>query len=87
MRVTDFGPLKNMREWIKRRRHTSRRAVEKIIPEISAGEAALMRRYAPYTMTSIERQWALIKAVDYCLGSSKCENPGACPSPVPCGRG
>jgi O-methyltransferase len=65
MRVTDFGPLKSAREWIKRRRHTSRHAVEKIIPEISAGEAALMRRYAPYTMTSIERQWALIKAIEY----------------------
>jgi O-methyltransferase len=65
MRVTDFGPLKSMRAWIKRRRNTSRRALEKIIPEISAGEAALMRRYAPFTMTSIERQWALIKAVEY----------------------
>jgi O-methyltransferase len=65
MRVTDFGPLKSLRDWIKRRRHTSRRAVEKIIPEISAGEAELLRRYAPFTMTSIERQWALIKAVEY----------------------
>jgi hypothetical protein len=55
MRVTDFGPLRNVRDWIKRRRHTSRRAVEKIIPEISADEAALLRRFAPYTMTSIER--------------------------------
>ena len=69
MRVTDFGPLRGVRDWIKRRRHTSRRAVEKIIPEISADEAALMRRYAPYTMTSIERQWALIKAVEYLDGN------------------
>ncbi len=69
MRVTDFGPFKSMREWIKRRRHTSRRALEKIIPEISAGEATLLRRYAPFTMTSIERQWALIKAVEYLNGN------------------
>ncbi|HLL26502.1 MAG TPA: TylF/MycF/NovP-related O-methyltransferase [Xanthobacteraceae bacterium] len=65
MRVTDFGPLKGVRAWIRRRRQTSERAIEKIIPEISADEAALLRRYAPFTMTSIERQWALIKAVDY----------------------
>jgi O-methyltransferase len=70
MRVTDFGPLRSVRDWIKRRRHTSRRAIEKIIPEISAGEAALLRRYAPYTMTSIERQWALIKAVEYLNGKA-----------------
>ena len=69
MRATEFGPLRGVRDWIKRRRHTSRRAVEKIIPEISAGEAALMRRYAPFTMTSIERQWALIKAVEYLNGN------------------
>jgi O-methyltransferase len=69
MRVTEFGPLRGVRDWIKRRRHTSRRAVEKIIPEISAGEAALLRRYAPFTMTSIERQWALIKAVEYLNGN------------------
>lgn len=69
MRVTDFGPLKSAHDWIKRRRQTSRRAVENIIPEISAGEAELLRRYAPFTMTSIERQWALIKAVEYLNGN------------------
>jgi len=65
MRVTDFGPLKAMRNWIKRRRQTSRGAIEKIIPEISLAETALLRRYAAFTLTGIERQWALIKAVDY----------------------
>src|SRR5476649_2644826 len=69
MRVTDFGPLKSVYDWIKRRRLTSRNALEKIIPEISADEAALLRRYAPYTMTSIERQWALINAVEYLNGN------------------
>ena len=68
MRVTDFGPLKGVRDWIKRRRRTSRHAVEKIIPEISADETALLRRYAAFTLTSIERQWALIKAVEYLNG-------------------
>jgi O-methyltransferase len=65
MRVTDFGPLKGMRDWIKRRRHTSRGAIEKIIPEISADETALLRRFAAFTLTGIERQWALVKAVEY----------------------
>src|SRR5258706_10977717 len=69
MRVTDFGPLKGVRDWIKRRRGTTRRAIEKVIPEISASEAELLRRYAAFTMTSIERQWALIKAVDYLNGN------------------
>jgi O-methyltransferase len=70
MRVTDFGLFKSVRVWLRRRRRTPRGVVEEIIPEISVGEAALLRRYAPYTMTSIERQWALIKAVEYLNGKA-----------------
>ena len=65
MRVTDLGLFKGMRDWIRRRRRTSPAAIEKIIPEISADETALLRRYAAFTLTGIERQWALIKAVEY----------------------
>ncbi|MCC6947652.1 MAG: class I SAM-dependent methyltransferase [Bradyrhizobiaceae bacterium] len=38
---------------------------KKLIPEITPAQLALIERYRPFTMTSIERQWALISAVEY----------------------
>jgi O-methyltransferase len=58
-------PLKRLRKWLKQRGQLSDREIQKRIPEISVDEVALIRRYAPFTMTGIERQWALIKAVQY----------------------
>ena len=62
MSVLGLGPVKR---WLKQRRRTSSRAIDKLVPEITAEESALVRRFAPFTMTSVERQWALIKAIDY----------------------
>jgi hypothetical protein len=39
--------------------------LERVVPEISPAAAALLRRFSAYTMTSVERQWALVQAVDY----------------------
>jgi hypothetical protein len=39
--------------------------LERVIPEISPAEAALLERFAAYTMTSVERQWAVIRAIAY----------------------
>lgn len=39
--------------------------LERVIPEISPEEAALLARFSAFTMTSIERQWALVSAVAY----------------------
>jgi hypothetical protein len=39
--------------------------LDSIIPEISPAEAPLLARFAPYTMTGHERQWALVKAIEY----------------------
>jgi len=58
-------PFKSLRKSLKRRRQLSDRVLRKEIPEISNPEIALMRRYAPFTMTGVDRQWALIKAVQY----------------------
>ncbi len=50
---------------IKRMVRSKPHNIKKIIPEISDAEAALIARYRPYTMTSVERQWALISALKY----------------------
>ena len=39
--------------------------VKSLIPEIAPSEQSLIQRYANFTMTSVERQWALISAVKY----------------------
>jgi O-methyltransferase len=37
----------------------------KYFPEATLGEAALIEKFRPFTMTNENRQWALLKAVDY----------------------
>jgi O-methyltransferase len=39
--------------------------LDRVIPEISPAQAALLERFSAYTMTSVERQWALVGAIDY----------------------
>jgi O-methyltransferase len=46
-----------------RPRHAPR--LDRVIPEISPAETALLERFSAYTMTSVERQWAVIRAIAY----------------------
>src|SRR5690349_10200037 len=56
-----LGALKRMIRGADAR--PSRAQIRKIIPEISDAEISVLEKFAPFTMTSIERQWALISAV------------------------
>ena len=56
-------PAKNLPE-------SEKRVLEKLFPEITEREAALLTRIAPFTLTSPERQWALLKAVEYLNANS-----------------
>lgn len=38
---------------------------QKIIPEITPTQVSLLQRYRAFTMTSVERQWALMSSIDY----------------------
>jgi hypothetical protein len=44
--------------------------LKKLFPEITEQEAALLGRIAPFTLTSPERQWALLKGIEYLNASS-----------------
>jgi O-methyltransferase len=57
-----FGPL---RRQLRQRLPRASIDPQKLIPEIGAEEVALIERFRPFTMTSIERQWALISAINY----------------------
>lgn len=51
---------------LRRRRTVSREEeLRRLIPEITEIERNWIRRCRPYTMTSVERQWALIQAIRY----------------------
>ena len=39
--------------------------LERVIPEISPAQAALLQRFSAYTMTGTERRWALASAIAY----------------------
>lgn len=34
-------------------------------PEASSGDIAFLEKFSPYTMSSVARQWALLRAIDY----------------------
>lgn len=65
MSVNIFSPFKKLIREAKSRRKASRADIRKVIPEISDSEVSVLRQFSPFTMTSVERQWALVKAVKY----------------------
>ena len=40
-------------------------SAQNLIPEIASGDVEMMARYRDFTLTSIERQWALISSIRY----------------------
>jgi hypothetical protein len=65
--------VRTLISWLIRQRtcrKAKKRVLEKLFPEITEREAALLTRIAPFTLTSPERQWALLKAVEYLNANS-----------------
>ncbi|HEX2257916.1 MAG TPA: TylF/MycF/NovP-related O-methyltransferase [Afifellaceae bacterium] len=66
-----------MKHWLKKTANASakwalrplglelRRSGIRHFPEATAEEATLIERFRPYTMISEQRQWSLLKAIDY----------------------
>ncbi len=65
MRLIGAGALQALLNPIKRVVRSRPQNIKKTIPEISDSEVELIQRYQKYTMTSLERQWALISALKY----------------------
>ncbi|HXL69202.1 MAG TPA: TylF/MycF/NovP-related O-methyltransferase [Xanthobacteraceae bacterium] len=70
MSIHLLGSMKTAIRRIVDRRFGARSAsnlekFRKIAPEISADEAAVLDRFAQFTMTGIERRWALVQAMLY----------------------
>lgn len=65
MRLIGAGALNVLLKPIKRAIRSKPKNVRKLVPEISDSEAALLQKYQAHTMTSPERQWALISSVKY----------------------
>lgn len=60
-----FVGLKRIIRGADSRPKPSRLQIRKVIPEISDAEISVLEKFAPFTMTSIERQWALVSAIRY----------------------
>jgi O-methyltransferase len=69
MRLPGAGVVKFLTRALKKLAHTARADVKELVPEISPDEIALMQRFQPYTMTGVERQWALISVVKHLNGA------------------
>jgi O-methyltransferase len=54
-----------IKAWLRKIRAPRTPRLDRVIPEISPAETALLERFSAYTMTGIERQWALISAISY----------------------
>jgi hypothetical protein len=65
MRLPGAGALKALTRPIKRMIRTRAENLKRLIPEITPDEIAIIRRYQQFTMTSSERQWALMSALKH----------------------
>jgi hypothetical protein len=65
MRLPGDALLNRIAGLLKRLARSRPADLKKIVPEISPQEMALIQEFQPYTKTSLERQWALVSALNY----------------------